>query len=119
MGVACDVLADLDEVQLHGLGVGPWQNKGGAFSLCRANGSKYVGVFVTLIRRLCRPCATSGPNARASVLLTDTRLVLPPDFNLFIAGHFGQMRLQGQGEVFLKASMIRTSCPGCLGRVLI
>lgn len=119
MGVAGNLAADLHQVHLHGLGIGIGQDKRGTLAPCRANGPEYVGIGVTLISGLSWPCTASRPQACPAILLADTGFILPPDLDWLIGRQFGQMRLQGSIEVFLKTSMIWASCLGCFGRALI
>ena len=48
VGFAGHVFANPVEVQLHGLGVGCWQNQRGACAPLRANGPEQTGVLITL-----------------------------------------------------------------------
>ena len=51
MGFVGNVFADLVEVQLHGFGIGGWQNQSGTDAALRADGTEQIGVLVALIGR--------------------------------------------------------------------
>ena len=91
---------------MHGFSVGPGQHKSGAGAALWADGSEDISVFVTLIGRQARPCAFLGPNAGSSVLLSNPRFILKPQFNWFALGQIGYVRGEGSAEVFLNVSMI-------------
>lgn len=119
MRPSCNRAADLLEVQVHGVGVGPWQHQRRARIAFRADGTEQVGRFVALIGGQPGPRAPSGPDAGATVLLADPRFVLKPDLNWRVARHMAQVGGESGGEVFLKASITLGACLGCCGRALI
>ncbi len=119
MGLFRHVTADLVEMHLHGLGVGPWQHERCTLAVFRADGAEEVGVLVALVGRLTGPRTLLRPQAGPAVLLPDTSFVLEPDFNRRLLRQIGYMRLQRVGEVFLNAVMVRSSCLGCCGRALM
>jgi len=112
----CDVGADFLEMHGHDFGVGGrcHQCCGGAAP--RANGTKNIGPFVTLIARRTRARSTFSPDPRQRALLANARLVLEPDFEGLCFGVLGEFRCERGGEVFLKASCAAASACGCCGR---
>lgn len=118
MGTSSHLGADLVQMHLHGLGVGGWQHEGRAGAALWANGPKQIGIFVALISRQAWTSALLRPDTDLPVFLSQPGFILKPNFNtlslcLRKAGYVGT---EGLGEVFLKASMTRTSCLGCCGR---
>ena len=81
MGLAGDLAADLHQVHLHGLGIGVWHEEGGTLAPCRANSAEYVGILIALISGLPWSCTASRPQVRPTILLANTSLILPPDFD--------------------------------------
>ena len=86
MGSARNMAADLYQMHLHGLGIGTRQEEGRARAPCRTDGPEYVGILIALISRQSWSCAASRPQARSAIFLTNTRLVLPPDFDWLLVG---------------------------------
>lgn len=78
-----DSLADLDQVQVHRVGIAPWQHQSGAGAAGLADRAENIGPFRTLIMRRDRACAAPGPSPCDFVLLPDTRLVLEPYFQFY------------------------------------
>ena len=100
----CDVTTDLDQMQVHRLGIGFRQDKGGADAAGWADGAKNVGPVVALIARCGRPRPLFAPDVGQAALLADARFILPPEFDWFATG-FGRNGIRDQrGEVFLCAS---------------
>src|SRR5215469_9594279 len=112
MGADRDIGGSLVEVKLHRLGVGEGQRQGGADPAGRADRAEQIGTFVALVGRLARSRSPLRPLAHEAVLLADAGLVLEPNLDRRSFRQFGQMRVQGVGEVFLKASTIRPSWAG-------
>jgi hypothetical protein len=86
---------------LHGPRVGLWHHEGGALSAGRADGAEQIGVLVTLVGGLARPCAFAGPLSDKTVLLAEARLVLPPDFDALSDRNLAQMCRKRAREIFL------------------
>jgi hypothetical protein len=99
-----DSLADLGQVQVHRVGVAPWQDQPGAGAAGRADRAEDVGPFRTLVMRRAGACAAPGPSPRDLVLLPDARFVLEPDFQRYAAADFLPDFFQCFGELFLKSS---------------
>jgi hypothetical protein len=57
------MLADLVEMQLHGLGVGDWQRQSRADTALWTYGSEQIGVLIALVGRQSRPGSRLGPDA--------------------------------------------------------
>lgn len=53
MAVGCDVAGDLDEMQVHGVGIGMRQDEGGTDVAVGADGAEEIGPLVALVAR-CR-----------------------------------------------------------------
>jgi hypothetical protein len=104
--------ADLGEMQGHGFGVGGWEDKGRGGTALRTNGTEDVGPFVALVARRARAHPALGPDAGQRALLADPRFVLEPDFDGLACGVVGELRRDGRGEVFLKASWASSSASG-------
>lgn len=105
MGLRGYAATDLVEMQLHGMGVGPWQHESCAGASSRADGTEHIGILVALVCRLTWPGSLSGPLAHLAVLLADTGFILKPDFYRFAWWQMAYMGLECVGEVFLKASI--------------
>ena len=106
VGARRDGLGDLDEMQVHRLGIAGGQDQGSALALLRADGAEDVGRGGALIAGSARACAALGPSARDLVLLADARLVLEPNlYGLDIDRLFVRDFVQARGEVFLKSSI--------------
>ena len=114
-----DVGGDFVDVELHRLGVGEGERQGRAFAVSGADRAEQIGIFVVLVGRLPGPRSAPRPLAHEAVLLTDARFVLEPDFDRRLLGQIRHMDTQDIGEVFLKASTIRSSCLGWRGRALM
>jgi hypothetical protein len=106
MGAGRDDLGDLDEMQVHRLGVAGWQDQGRALAVLRADGAEDIGRGGALIAGSARTGAAFGPPARDLVLLADTGLVLKPNlYRLDIDRLFARDFVQARGEAFLKSSI--------------
>ena len=95
------------------------EHESGALARPGADGAEQVGVGVALIGGQAWPGAPLRPNSRTAVLLSQSGLVLEPDFDPRGLGKTGYVGRQRAGEVFLNASMTRSSCLGCCGRALM
>ena len=115
VGFAGHVFANPVEVQLHGLGVGCWQNQRGACAPLRANGPEQTGVLITLTGGSAWSRPLAGPDARRSVLLPDPRFVVEPDLYRRFCGKTGSMRCQRVGNVFFE-SLDHLTVPGRVPR---
>jgi hypothetical protein len=93
-------------LEVHRLGIAPWQDQPNGFSLRRTDGAEDIGRCGAEVPGSRGPRAASGPAARDLVLLAEASFVAKPDFDVggieaLLAGDVCQ-RL---GEVFLNASM--------------
>ena len=70
-----DAARDFVEMLLHRLGVSIGQRQSRAFAVRRADGAEEIGVFITLVGGLARPCSPPCPLANLAVLLADPRFV--------------------------------------------
>src|SRR5215211_2599065 len=104
MGSGSHGLRHFRQMQAHGLRVASGQHQGRALALLRADRPEDVDRTRPLIMRGPGPCSSSGPAARDLVLLADTGLVLPPEFDGSALREARPDRLQGGGEAFLKSS---------------
>jgi len=113
-GVAArhDPPTDLRQMQGHDLGVGGWDDESRRGTALRTDGAEDVGPFVALIARRTRPCSSLGPDAGQRPLLTDSSLVLEPDFDGFVFRAVGEPRRDRCGKVFLNASWASSSVWG-------
>jgi hypothetical protein len=106
VGAWRDSLGDLDEVQVHRLGIAGGQDQGCALAFLRADSTEDVGRGGALIAGSARASTALGPPASNLVLLADARFVLEPNlYGLDIDGLFARDFVQARGEVFLKSSM--------------
>ncbi len=87
MGAWRDLPGDLLEVSLHGMSVGERHGQRRSFTAGRADGAKEVEALVALVLGLARSRALSGPLAHNAVLLAQSHLVLPPEFDRLISWH--------------------------------
>src|SRR3977135_1321734 len=116
MGPRRHRLGDFFQMQRHRGGVATRQDKTGAGSSCRADGTEDVGRTRPLIGR----CRGASPAPRPSpgdlVLLADPGLVLEPDlYRLARRVALGDL-VEALGEVFLNATRASASCAWCRGR---
>jgi hypothetical protein len=106
-----DGLGDLDEMQVHRLGIAGRQDQGGALALLWADRAEDVGRGGALIARSAWAGAALGPPAGDLVLLADASLVREPDFYLVAFDRFFPSDfIQARGEVFLKSSIAPAAC---------
>jgi hypothetical protein len=104
-------LCNLNEMQVHRLGVAGGQDQSCALALFRADGTKDVGGGGALIAARAGTRTALRPPTGDLVLLTDTGLVREPDFYLvaverLLAGD----GIQAAGETFLKSSITPSAC---------
>lgn len=100
-----DMETDLFEVPLHGVGIYSRQHKTSALAVHRADGAKEISVLIALIRRQPWPGPFPCPDARPTVLLADTGLVLKPHLNLPAFRQMAYVGFERASKVFLKASI--------------
>jgi len=111
MSARRDGLGDLDEVQIHGLGIAGGQDESCALSLLWTDRAEDIGGSGPLIAGRMRTRAAPSPPTRDLVLLADTRLVLEPnlycgDIDCLFACDF----FQPYWEAFLKSSIAPSRC---------
>ena len=98
-------LCNLNEMQVHRLGVAGGQDQGRTLALLRADGAEDVGGSGALIAGRTGTRAPLCPPAGDLVLLADTGLVREPDFYLVAVDRFlARDCIQARGEAFLKCS---------------
>ena len=111
VGAWRDGLGDLDEMQVHRLGIAGRQDQGGALTLFRTDGAEDVCRGGALIAGSARAGAALSPAAGDLVLLADPCLVLEPNFYLVdIDRFFARDFIQARWELFLKSSMAPSAC---------
>lgn len=96
-------------MELHHVDVGIGQGERRSDAAGRADRAEQIGVVIALVGRLPRPCSAPGPLSNLAVLLADAGLVLKPNLDRRRLRQSFEMSLQRAREVFLKASMIRSS----------
>jgi hypothetical protein len=96
-------------VKLHHVGVCVGQGERGADAAGGADRAEQISVVIALVGGLPWPSSAPGPLPNLAVLLADAGLVLKPDFDRRRLRQTFEMGLQRAREVFLKASMIRSS----------
>src|SRR3954465_10930475 len=104
MGAGSHGPRDFRQVQAHGLRVASRQDQGCALALLRADRPEDVGRARPLVVRGAGSGSPSGPAAGDLVLLADTGLVLPPQFDRSAVREARPDLPQGGGETFLKSS---------------
>ena len=119
MGLGGNVAADLVEVHLHGACVREGEHEGGALGSHGTDRAEQVGVGVALVGGQAWACSFLRPDPHAAVLLPQSGLVLEPYLDPLRLGQTGYVGCECAGEVFLNASITRSSCLGCCGRALI
>jgi hypothetical protein len=104
-------LGDLDEMQVHRLGVAGGQDESCTLALFRTDGPEDVGRGGSLITGRTGTRAAFRPAASDLVLLADTSLVREPYFYLVAVERFltGDC-IQAGGETFLKSSTTPSAC---------
>ena len=109
MGALRDIARDFVEVKLHHVGVGMRQRERSPDAAGGADGAEQISVVIALVGRLARSRSALGPLPNLPVLLADPGLVLYPYLDGRRLRQSFEMGLQRAREVFLKASMIRSS----------
>jgi hypothetical protein len=97
----CDLARNFLDVELHHPGIDAREGQRGALAFGRADRAKEIGVFVALVSGLTRSRSSPRPLPNKTVLLSDARFVLEPDFDRRLRRQMGQMRAQRRFEVFL------------------
>ena len=101
-----DFGGDGGELEVHGLGIAPWQNEPDGFSLRRTDSTENIGRCGAEVPGSRGPRAASCPAASDLVLLAEAGFVAEPDFYLGgIDALLASDVSQRLGEVFLNASM--------------
>ena len=109
MGAGCHGLADLGQMQGHGLFVGERHDEGGAGAAGRADSAEDVGPAVSAVARSGWSATLFRPDVGQRALLADPGFVLPPEFDRLAASVLGNRGGDQGGEVFLCASIAATS----------
>jgi hypothetical protein len=111
MGSWCDLRGDLDEVQVHRLGVAGWQDQGRALAVLWADRTEDVGGGGALVTGRAGAGATLGPSSCNLVLLADACLICKPDFyRVAVDRLLTRDGIQARGKVFLKSSIAPAAC---------
>lgn len=84
------LVADFDEMLVHGMGVGTGHHQGRAHAACRTDGSKDIGAFITLIAHGARSCAFLAPDIGERPFLAYAGFILNPDFEALSGGMSGE-----------------------------
>lgn len=108
----CDAVADLGEVEVHHVGIGEGQHQRCACAARRADRAEQVSPAIALVARRCRSRSALGPDPGERTLLTDARLVLPPELDRLGPGVLRQRRIYEGGEVSPKDAWRAASWPG-------
>jgi hypothetical protein len=111
-----DPAADFGQMHGHCIGIGGGQDERRRSAALRTDGAKNVGPLVALVAWRARPRSPSGPDAGQRTLLTDSSLVLEPDFDRLVLGVVGKLCRDRRGEVFLNACWVSSSVCGWRGR---
>ena len=94
------------ELEVHRLGVAPWQHQPDGFPLRRTDGTENIDRCGAEVPGSRGPRAAFGPAARDFVLLPDAGLVAEPDFYLGgIDASLTRDVCQRVGELFLNVSI--------------
>ena len=104
VGTGRDISADLPEMGLHGLCVGPGQDERGTGAARGADGAEEVEALIALVLGLTGSAAAARPLADQGVLLAQTHLVLPPQLDRRCGRQVAYGRCERAWEVFLKSS---------------
>src|SRR5215218_2259111 len=112
----CRLMGAGSWVQAHGLRVASGQDQGRALTLLRADRPEDVDRVRSLVVRGAGPSSPPGPAPGNLVLLSDARLVLPPQLYGGAVGEARPDRLQDGGETFLKTSSASGSWASWRGR---
>jgi len=97
--------ADLDQMPVHHVDVDGRKDERDAGVPSGTNGAENVDPLVPEVFQTTRTTSLFRPNAGQSSLLTDTRLVLPPEFDGLVPRVFRDGLRDQRGEVFLCVSM--------------
>ena len=117
VGAWRDGLGDLDEMQVHRLGVAGGQDQAGALALLRTDGTEDVSRGGALIAGRAGAGTALRPPARDLVLLADARFVLKPNlYDLDVDRLFARNFVQARVEVFLKSSIAPSTWAWWRGR---
>ena len=81
--------ADFLQVQVHRVGIGGRQDQSGSGIAAGTDRTENISPFVTLVAWRRRAAAPLGPKVSQAALLTDPRLVLPPELEGPVAGPIG------------------------------
>jgi hypothetical protein len=108
-GASADLRADFLQMQVHGVDIGVRQHKPGADASRRAHRAEQIRPFVSLITWRGRSAATLGPDAGQATLLSNPRLVLPPQLDRLTLCASRDRGGDQVGEVFLCASCAAAS----------
>lgn len=104
MGARVDRGADLGEMLLHSGSIAPRHDQASALAFLRADCAEDIGGLRALVVGPRRARAARSPAAGDFVLLTDSGLVLPPEFDLDAGRKPVSDLCDLRGEVFLKAT---------------
>ena len=86
MRASRDMAADLNQMQVHRLGIGLRQDEGCAGAARRTDRAEDVGPVIALIARRRRPGALFRPDVGQAALLADACFILPPELDRLAAG---------------------------------
>ncbi len=110
-----DLLAEVAQLDIHGVRVGGGHQPAVGRAGCRANGTEQINPFVLRLTDSARMASPVGPNPSQRALLAEARLVLEPDFDL-LAGIPGLELLDTFREFFLKSAWACSLASRCFGR---
>ena len=96
------------EVTLHGIRIGKGHGERRPRTASRTDRTEQVGALVALVGGLARPGSAPRPLPHKAILLADPGLVLEPDLDGLSRCEVTQMGSQCAGEIFLKASIVRS-----------
>jgi hypothetical protein len=101
---------DFLEMQGHSLAVAGGQDKPGAFSFGRTDGSENIGRRRPLVARRGGPGSAFRPSPSDLVFLPDPGFILEPNLHRFAASLLCVGFFHDGGEAFLKTSAASSSC---------
>jgi hypothetical protein len=104
--------ANLDQMQVHHLGVGAGQDERRAGPACRADRPKQIGPGIALVAGCWGTRAALGPEPGQGALLSDAGFILPPQIQRLGLGVRRQRIVYEGGEVALKDAWAAASWPG-------
>ncbi len=119
MAVGGALLADLGQMQAHGLGVDDGQDERGGSTAAGADRAEQVGRLMALVPGLTRTGATRRPLSGELALLADAGLVLEPDLKPLAVALRANGRRDQLGQFFLNSACRSGSAWGCTGRAEI